>query len=158
MDENRPETTDPVLIEAGGGRITYHRAEERDGGAGCGGGIDPLDDRTRHDLLAEMVGLNKEAMPWKEQESADIQWPTGESFLRDLEDQISGEEAKLHWTVEALFEKGFLKVSEVDSIRPKLLVTVRDDREHKEAALPRWEPNDPLTVVTYDFEKPSNSN
>src|SRR5208283_546293 len=73
LEENKAGSTDPVLIEAGGDRITYHRAEEGGGGGGCGTGVGPLDDRARHDLLAEMVGLNKEAMPWKEQESASIQ-------------------------------------------------------------------------------------
>jgi hypothetical protein len=150
LEENKAGSTDPVLIEAGGDRITYHRAEEGGGGGGCGTGVGPLDDRARHDLLAEMVGLNKEAMPWKEQESASIQWSDGESFLRDLQNLEANEEAKLHETVEALFEKGLLTANEVNSLRPKLLITVTDDREHQDAALPQWNANDPLTVITFD--------
>jgi hypothetical protein len=149
LEENRPGSTDPVLIEAGGDRVTYHRVVEP-GGGGCAAGIGPLDDRARHNLLAEMVGFTKETMPWKEQESASIQWSGGESFLRDLQDLVAGEEAKLHETVETLFEKGLLTANEVNSLRPKLLVQVNDDRMNKDAALPRWDSIDPLTVITYD--------
>jgi hypothetical protein len=96
-------------------------------------------------------------MPWKEQESASIQWADGQSFEREFESLVSGEEAKLHETVETLFEKGLLTANEVNSLRPKLLVQVNDDRMNKDAALPRWDSIDPLTVITYDSPETSVS-
>jgi hypothetical protein len=146
MEENRPDSTDPLLIEAGGDRITWRREAESGGWGSCFG-VSSLNDWTRHHLLAQMAGVDKKDMPWKAVDSATIRWQGSDAFLQELRDQVAAQEAKLHETVEALFQKGFLTAGEVDSVRPKLSVTVMDARETKSPALPQWEANDARTII-----------
>jgi hypothetical protein len=139
---------DPVIVEVGDDRITFHRIALSKGSGSCAF-PGPLNAETRHRLLAEMLGVIEKKMPWDVRQDASIFWESREQFTSELKSRVASEEAKLHLTVEALYAKGFLTRAEADSVRPKLSITVFNDRRPVEAPLPQLSFDDPRTSVTY---------
>lgn len=157
LEENRPASSflyEPLLVEAGGDRIDWVREAALEGWGTCYV-VWPLNDETRHALLAEMMGLTKRSMPWAVQESATIRWTNGDEFLRTMDEQVGDIETRLQDTVEALFVRGYLTVGEVQSVRTRLTVTVTDERWLPRANLPRWASANPHTVVVYSDDMAS---
>jgi hypothetical protein len=145
LRENAPNSAAPLLIEAGGDRITYHRDLEPNG---CPGPR-ALDDLTRQHLLLEMLHGDRSALRWKVSQNPELEWAGPTNFQVDLGRMIDTEEGKLRATVEALSDKGLLSDEEALSVRPKLLVTVIDRRQNSEPSLPRVESHDPHTTITF---------
>jgi hypothetical protein len=142
LEENRPDAdntgplvTGPLLIEAGGDRITYRRVEAEVRLNYCYSPL-PLAAGTRHRLLAEMLGVDDKRMPWSVQESITVPWTNDGQFLLDLSKQVYLEEAKLRATVQKLYAKGSLTRSEAESTRPKLWIIAFDDRQPAQPANP----------------------
>lgn len=148
IEENNRSDDDPVIVEAGGDRITYHRfAMNRNRGSGAF--VHPLNAETRHRLIAEMLGITEEEIGWRISESGSIVWENGIQFTLELQNQVVLEEVKLYTTAKALYEKGLLSKAESESVRPKLSITVLDYRKPIDKPLPHLQPSDTRTTVTY---------
>jgi hypothetical protein len=110
IEENNRSDQDPAIVEVGGDRITYHRFEMSRNWGSCAF-VHPLNAETRHHLLAEMLGVSDEEMPWKVREPGTIVWENGIQFTQELQKQVASEEARLNSTAKALYAKGFLTKS-----------------------------------------------
>lgn len=148
IEENgsRPEAL--TLVAAGGDRITYSRVSVTTGWGSCFD-LYPLTAETRLHLLAEMLGIKPAEMLWKVHQQASITWVNDDQYLHELHDAIAQEEAMLHSTVAALRAKGLLTAAEVNSVRTRLGVSVRDDRGIIGAPLPHLQVSDARTFISY---------
>ena len=124
IEENSRINHDPVIADAGGDRITYHRFAMNRNWGSCAYPRS-LNAATRHRLLAEMLGLTEKEMEWRIQESGTITWENQGQYM-----------------------------SESDSVRPKLSITANDYRNPIGPPLPRLEPRDSRTTIT--FKQPSD--
>jgi hypothetical protein len=147
IEETNRFNNDPVIVEAGGDRITFHRVALN--GSGSCAYPRPLNAETRHRLLAEMLGATENQIPWQVQESSTIFWENGEQFTSDLRKLVASENAKFQATAKALYVKGFLTKTESDSIRPKLSISIFDYRKPAGTPLPRVEFSDPRAIITF---------
>lgn len=133
IEENKPQS-DPdydeshLLVTSGGDRITFRSAPASMSLSRCYIPR-PLNVETRHHLLAEMLGVSNDQMPWKTRLNVTLHWESNPRFELDLRRWIESEERKLRATVEALRASGMLTQSEADSTRPRLSVSVYDDRQ-----------------------------
>lgn len=137
---------DLVLVQAGGDRITCIR--HASGGWGSCHEPRPLTSVTRHHLLAEMLGQNPKSTQWQAHQFVTLQWKSRNQFRRDLHRQIAEEEAKIKNTVRALYAKKLLTETEVQSVQPKLSVTVSDERGTPDS-LPRLVPRYPRVTINF---------
>jgi hypothetical protein len=142
LEENKPQADNagplvngPLLIEAGGDRITYRRVEAETHLNYCYYPT-PLTAETRHRLLAQMLGVDDKQMPWAVQMNLTLPWVNDEQFLLELTEQVNAEESRLRTTVKTFYAKGLITSGQVDSIRPKLSVVVFDDRAQTVPANP----------------------
>lgn len=118
---------DGMLIYAGGDAITWRRVKAEVHLDGCFLPR-PLTAITRHRLLAEMLHVRINDIPWAPQANLAVPWTANELFLRDLADEVSEEEARLQSTVRAFFDKGLVTKSQLETVRPRLSVVIFDDR------------------------------
>ncbi len=146
--ENPQEGNDPLLIEAGGDRITYRRTDKA-GGSFIG--VRSLNDETRQHLLLEMLGGDRSALQWQTQQQISIEWQGPANFLSEVLGIVDEEESRLRDTVEALYEDGLLSPEEASKVRPALLVNVVDYRSVKDSWIPAFESRDPRTTVALSF-------
>jgi len=135
-------------VKAGGDRIAYERGILGKGWGACSF-IRPLDDTTRHALLAEMLGKNASEMTWKPSQRESFQWEGEDVFLSELGKIVDVQESKLRETVEELADKGLLTEDEAVSARPRLQVEVLDQRGSQIPPLPEFKPSDPYTSVRF---------
>lgn len=150
IEEDAPWAEDaaPLLVAAGGNRITYRRVPAEVRLDACYF-PDPLGPLTRHRLLAEMLQVNDESMPWSAQMNLTVPWMDDREFLNRLTDQIHLGETRLRATVSALFQKGLLTKSQMAMTRPRFTVLLFDDRQPAQpahAALPLMPAQDPRTT------------
>ena len=150
LEENAPwqEDAAPLLLSAGGDRITYRRVPAEVRVNSCYFPA-PLNAVTRHRLLAEMLQVSDESMPWSAQMRLTLPWVDDRQFLRGLTDEVHFDETRLRATVSALFQKGFLTKSQMAATRPRLAVLVFDDRQPvrpAHTALPLMPSQDPRTT------------
>lgn len=141
VEENAPFPAE-LLIAAGGDRITY--------GRGSAGGCyfpAPLNAANRHRLLAEMLQVSDESLPWTTQMNLTLPWVNDREFQRRLTDEIHFDETRLRATVSALFQKGFLTKSQMEATRPRLTVLVFDDRQWAQPAQPAQSAPRALPIV-----------
>jgi hypothetical protein len=136
----------PLVVEAGGDRVTYERGDAGKGFGSCGG-VRGLDDETRHALLAEMLGIEKDAMPWKPWKRDSFEWEGQSVFMSELREIVDGEEARLQSTVDDLYAEGLLTFEEAGSARPKLVVRIDDERGDRSDPLPKIEGRDARTLI-----------
>ena len=139
-----------LVVLFGGDRITYARFS-LDSGWGFSCYVPRelnLDDESRHSLIAGMLGVGKKEMPWQAQKSISIQWCSDKQYLPEFRGQIAIEEAAFQSTVNRLYAKGFLTKEETHTIRPKLSITVFDDRKPAENTLPLPKVLDPNVTIT----------
>jgi hypothetical protein len=123
LNENDRTSADPLLVEAGGDRITWEWAA----GArfrSCGG-VDGLTDETRHHLLAEMLGEHDEAMSWPTHKDVTIEKESDDQVKREIGAAILAEQATLRKSVEEFQSRGFITPEEAKTVLPKLSVTIR---------------------------------
>jgi hypothetical protein len=148
VEENSPHSHDPVLIRAAGDTITYHRIDTNTGWGSC---FDPrpLTMQTRMGLVVQMLGGDTKKIPWAIERQSSIAFENNAQFLRELQEQINKEEADMQATAEDLFARGFLTRAEADLVRPKLAVTVSDNRIAGGLPLPRMEARDPRTTLNF---------
>jgi len=146
LEENEPHTNDPLLVEAAGDRITWHLSPITVGWGSCFE-ANRLNDDARHHLLAAMLGIPDNAMPWSIRQEVTLHWQSQQKFLSDLKNEIASEEANLSASVEALHKKGLLTKSETESVRPKLRITISDHRKPPAPPLPLLTNLDPRTSI-----------
>jgi hypothetical protein len=123
LEENN-HRADPLLVEAGGDRITWTRTPTSRGFGSCYY-VRPLSAETRHHLLAEMLGLPNSAMPWPTEQNVTIVWQSKDQFLHDLGAAIEAEDVKLRQTVRDFQARGLITPEEAKTVRPKLSVSIR---------------------------------
>jgi hypothetical protein len=140
LEEYRLQVTDPnpagddgALIQAGGDRIAYRRVRTDEQWDSCHP-IAPLNADNRHHMIAEMLGLSNDHVPWQVQMDLSVPWLSDQQFLSDLGAQVEAEEARLHTTVQQFLAKGLISKSQAETIRPKLSITVFDDRQATQPA------------------------
>ena len=96
-----------------------------------------------------MLGADGNKIPWAVARQASITWENDGQFLRELEAQVTQEETQMNATVEALHAREVFTRDEADSVRPRLVVTVLDDRKAGSPPLPKMDVRDPRTVLTF---------
>jgi hypothetical protein len=106
LDENN-HSADPLLVEAGGDRITWKRAPSSEGWGSCYG-VRPLSAETRHHLLAEMLEERDEALPWPTQKVVNIVWESKEQVQRDIGATIEAEQTALRKSVQEFQARGLI--------------------------------------------------
>jgi hypothetical protein len=145
FEENNPQSS-ALVTEVAGDRITYARID-LDRGWGTCSYVQPLSADTRHHIIAQMLGLGDDALPWKTMTDNSILWKSNQQYVRDLKTEVASEEAKLRETVEALQAKGFLTADEARDVRPQLSGKITDNRKPAEPPLPRLSFRDPHTFI-----------
>jgi hypothetical protein len=143
IEENSHAIDQPLLVEAGGDRITYRRTSHAESAAS----VRSLDDETRQHLLLEMLGGDGSALQWQAWQQISLEWEGPANFLSETGDLVDEEESKLQNTVDALYEDGLLTPEEANKVRPGLLVNVSDDRSVKDSPIPDFKSRDPRTTV-----------
>jgi len=143
------------LISAGGDIIASRRIAAGVDANYCHSPA-PLDSETRHHLLAEMLGITNKQMPWTAQMNLTLPWLSDGQFVTELGNQVDVEETRLRSTVQQFLARGLISKSQADGARPKLLVTVFDDRQTAQPAnhaLPRFAIHAPF-ADSVPFVKP----
>jgi hypothetical protein len=135
-----------LVIEAGGDRITYRRGRTDQGSGSCNF-PHGLDAGTRQHLIAEMLGISVEAMPWRVKESELIRWRSDGQYRSRLEAVVRSHEAQLEGTVAVLVAKGFVTADERIEVRPKLSILIFDERTTHCSTLPGVVLRDQRTAV-----------
>jgi hypothetical protein len=121
FQENNNGRADPILVEAGGDRITWQRLPANGGWGSCYY-VKPLYAETRHHLLAEMLGRKDSDMSWPTQQNVSIIWTNKEQFDRDLGGAIETEDERLRESVKEFRSRSLISQEEASSVRPKLSV------------------------------------
>jgi hypothetical protein len=127
LTENDNAGIDPLLVESGGDRIYWQRSSPGRGFRTCVGNVRGLTPETRHDLLAEMLGVRGEAMAWPTQKIVNIAKENDEQVQRRIGAAILAEQAALIKSVQDFQSKGIITAEEARATLPKLSVTVRYD-------------------------------
>jgi len=122
--ENDLQENAPVLVDLDGDRIVSIRAEENGGWGSCYG-VEWLDPSTRHRLIAYWLGVKEKEMSWQPVEGFTIVWTGKVAYRRQLGEITEAQREKLHATVEALRQRGFLTEGEAATVAPGLIVTVQ---------------------------------
>jgi hypothetical protein len=132
-DHPNPPVYGSLVLEARNDLITYSRLEAGTDLNRCNL-PSPLNAETRHHLLAQMLHIDDSQMAWAVQMNLTLPWENDQQFQSELGNQIESEETRLHETVEAFYARRLLSRSQMSSIRPKLSVTVFDDRRETQSA------------------------
>jgi len=144
-----------LLVDVGGERIRYRRVSAWIRPTQCYF-PDVFTDDTQHHIVAELLGVKDQEMPWPTHQDVICIPECKEGFLPASTKQINLEESKFRATGKALQEKGYLTQSEANTVRPKLAVIVHDVRssvydgqDHPPPPLPTLVHPDSRTSITY---------
>jgi hypothetical protein len=124
LRENDKSRANPLLVEAGGDRITWQRLPSHEGRGSCYG-VKPLSMTTRHRLLAEMLEQRDETMSWPTRKTINIAKESDDQVKRDVGDAILVEQAILQSSVQDFLRRGLITAKEATGVLPKLSVTIR---------------------------------
>jgi hypothetical protein len=124
LSENDPQVSAHILVELDDDRIVFVRMAENGGWGSCYG-VQWLDPSTRHRLIAHWLGVQEKEMAWQPVESFTIVWTDKAAYQRQLGEITEAQREKLHATVDALRQRGFLSESEAVTVAPRLIVTVQ---------------------------------
>jgi hypothetical protein len=140
-----------ILVTAGGDQITYRSVTIHTEPTIC---YFPraLAYETRHPLLAEMLHVRDEQIPWRARLDVPVYWEGAGKFQIELQRLVDAEEPKLRDTVQAFSLNGLITKDEAKSIRPKMRISIYHDRpspnmDHKSLGphLPAMRFQDPRT-------------
>lgn len=104
----------------------------------CGGGV-YLSSSERLRLIAEMLELAPEAIPWQTDLTKDIEFQSLEQFHRAVLAFVAEQQQKYRATVAALSDRGLLTPAEAAESLPKLQLNLRDARSEGAAPIPEPE-------------------
>ena len=127
LTENDSASIDPLLVEAGGDRISWQRSNPGRGFRTCVGGVRGLTPETRHHLLAGMLGVRDDAMVWPTQKIVYIAKEKDEQVERRIGATILAERRGLLQSVERFQSMGLITPQEAKTALPKLSVHVSYD-------------------------------
>ena len=105
-------------------------------GTGCGMGI-YLGAEQRRRLIAEMLGVSPEEIPWKTSPQTDIEFEGPEQFNSALLAFVGEQQQMYQVTAEALEGHKLLAPSEVLESLPLLVLNLSDERGEEMGPLPR---------------------
>jgi hypothetical protein len=108
-------------------------------GEGCGMGV-YLGSGERLRLIAEMLGLTPEEIPWQTEVSKSVEFQSVEQFNHAVLDFVEEQQQKYRATVTAMAAHGLLTSSEAEQSLPKLELELTDMRG--EVATPMPDPPD----------------
>lgn len=137
---------DLILVSAGGATVSYRRSKWV-GGSACSQ-VRPLDGETRLELIAEMLGVSVNDVGWKAKEYLDVSVETGRELGGKIQQLVAAQEAKLNQTVQTLAQRGVLSEEEAQRSRPRLEISLHDQRSVRAPELPRFVPADARTTIT----------
>lgn len=146
-----PDSLQPIssfLLQAGGDSIHFRRVNAEVHQNYCHSPA-PLNAVNRHRLLTQMLGRNETQMDWGAQVNLTLSWQNDRQFLSDLGTEVDAEEVRLRTTMKAFYSRGLISKSQAETLRPRLSITVFDDRPHTEpasAALPPLPVHDSRTT------------
>lgn len=126
LEENSRITTDRLLVEAGGDRVTARRISGS-GGFGSCHSVGPLSTETNHHLLAEMLRTDDAGVPFPTRHDLTILWTDQANFKSDLGSVLETEDATLHQAIFVFRERGLLSQDEAESVLPRLIVSIHFD-------------------------------
>jgi hypothetical protein len=146
IEENQGDMQDPLLVEGGIDRLTYSRVE---GAFQSRIRIRSLDDETRQELLAEMLGVEPASLGWTPGRQIAIEWRGQQELTAELDALRDGQESALRKNIEDFYAAGLITNEEAVSSRPRLAIEVSDQRQipGPPIMLPP-DPADPRTSVT----------
>jgi hypothetical protein len=121
--ENDPDAGAAIVVDLDGDRIAYTRVAENSGSGSCYF-VEALDPTTRHRLIAHWLGVMDKDMSWQPVEASTILWTDKVAYEQKLGEITESQRQKLHATVEALHQRGFLTAGEAATVTPRLVVTV----------------------------------
>ena len=104
----------------------------------CGGPYLSPDDR--QGLIAEMLGVSADAIPWKIRLTTTIAFHSDDQFSRDLLQFIGAQEQKYRETAIALGDRGLMTTAEVEQSAPKLEIYTNDMRGEDASPMPTIAP------------------
>jgi hypothetical protein len=145
---------DPILVDAGADDIHYRRYLAQVHQNYCFSPL-PLNAVNRHHLLAQLLGSDG-PIPSRVQRSSDIGWSNDRQFLAELAALVARQEASLDGAVGELYSMGLITDTDAATIRPRLAVSVFDDREPVQpahSALPLLTVKDWRTTVRNHADK-----
>jgi hypothetical protein len=87
-----------------------------------------LGEEQRRELIAEMLGVKAEEMPWESGLQINIEFQSAEQFRTALQGFVGEEEQKFQETAEALEARNLLARSEARESLPKLQLWLHDER------------------------------
>lgn len=119
LDQNQSQGTE--LLHLGEDTIQYFRHQVNGGWGSCGGlSLTPW---MRHHILAYMLDIPPEKMPWSTSETRLIVWEGKAAYEQQLGHILEGERTKLQQTVLELRQRGLLLNNEY--AMPRLSVTIQ---------------------------------
>ena len=132
LEENKPEKDpdfepDHLLVTSGGDRITYRAAPVGMALNVCYP-VRALTPETRRHLIAEMLRVREDQIPWKARVDVAIRWESRKDFEATMRVTVGTAEEKLRMTTEAMYKMGLLTADEAHVTRPRLTVSAYDDR------------------------------
>ncbi|HEV2646182.1 MAG TPA: hypothetical protein VGU46_07465 [Acidobacteriaceae bacterium] len=143
-----PRSLDPIFADAAGDHIRYHRYDLLKYPS-VSGGVSALNDKNRHYLLAQMLGVTDDQIPWNPTTFTSIVWHSDGQYLTEAAGFAAAEEAKLRASVQAIESHGLLTPEEAASVRPKLSITIQDLREPSGPPLPQLTFADLRTTLSH---------
>lgn len=117
-----------TIVDLNGDRISFYRAESNGVGLGSCHGTTWLDPNyIFHELIAYWLGVKPQDMSWWPLQNFGIKWAGNAAYQPRLGEIVESQRKKLHATVEALRQRGFLTEYEATIVTPKLVVTIECD-------------------------------
>ncbi len=131
LTENDPQETplssgSQLVIDLADDRIVARRFAENGGWGSCNG-VENLDDVTRHRLLAYWLGMKPVEMSWQPTSEVAIVWTDQASYEGKLGALVNEERKKMVGAVKELESRSLLSEEQVDSISPKITVSIECD-------------------------------
>lgn len=115
----------------------------------CGTGVSLGRDEQRR-LVAEMLEVAPEAIPWQTLPEVNIEFDSPQQFNKELMAFVAGEQTKYRTTIAALLARGLLTPSEAQQCLPVLRLYIRDMRQQENAPLIIKPANLPMHVEWSD--------
>jgi len=127
LGENDSEANALVVVELDGDRIVSQRSPVDAARGSCDGGVEELDPRTRHRLIAYWLGVADKDMAWQPVLGATIVWAGQANYEQRRGAMVESQRQKLRATVNALQQRGLLTKDEAAAVTPRLSVVVKCD-------------------------------
>jgi hypothetical protein len=141
-----PRDSDSMVLLEGVDTIYAKREEATNYHAAlCGRGIG-LSRESRRRLIAEMLRLAPEKMPWETELQPNVEFLSLEQFYTEVRHLVAEEQAKYRLTVAGLLHRNLMTQSEAQTDLPHLILNIQDDRQDGNAPALSKPPGLPANV------------